>query len=160
MTTISVHVVNFSDEGHVSRGYSPPWNKVLGARYGRMETTAEHSAAQMVPAGHRKCCHEWNRSGCVNSEYADQNMWILPQQVTTSISFLVVTLFSPINSACEHREKSRASGMRDETFLDAFPLRRAFFFQNRELAPRLPWMHPRKFWYSSFFNAYFDKHCR
>ena len=126
MTAISVHVVNFSDEGHVGRGYSPPWNKVLGARYGWMETTAEHSATQMVPAGHRKCCYEWNRSGCVNSEYADQNMWILPQQVTTSISFFA--LFSPMNAACEHREKSRASGVRDETSLAALPLRRALFF--------------------------------
>ena len=33
-----------------------------------------------------------------------------------------------MNAACEHREKSRASGVRDETSLDELPLRRAFFF--------------------------------
>lgn len=104
VTAISVQFVNFSDEGHVSRRYSPPWNKMLGTRYGWMETTAEHSATQMVPPGHRKCCYEWNRSGCVNSEHADQNMWILPQQVC----FLpwmqpASTVRSHARAACETR---------------------------------------------------------
>ena len=38
-----------------------------------------------------------------------------------------------MNAACEHREKSRASGVRDETPLDALPLRRAFFFKIESL---------------------------
>ena len=100
-----------------------------------METTAEHSAAQMVPAGHRKCCYEWNRSGCVNSEYADQNMWILPQQVTTSISFLVVTLFSPLNSACEYREKSHMGVACDTRRPSLLCRLDARFFQIESLFP-------------------------
>ena len=42
--------------------------------------------------------------------------------------FHFFALFSPMNAACEHREKSRASGVRDETPLAALPLRRGLFF--------------------------------
>ena len=56
-------------------------NAMLGSRHGRLATSADHTAAQVVLDGDRPGCTQRNRSCHPHTEHADQNDWILSKQV-------------------------------------------------------------------------------
>ena len=57
-------------------------NPMLGPGDGRMEAAAERAAAQVDPRRHRDRRPQWEWIGIADSENADSNLRMLPQQVT------------------------------------------------------------------------------
>lgn len=71
-----------SDQRSVYWRHHPLQDKMLGSRYGRVETNTNDTPIKVVPVSHRYFINEWEWLSKWNPENAHKNMWIFSKSVS------------------------------------------------------------------------------